>query len=382
MEQLEARLCLAVPGPGGGPVPVPNPINVVTMTASHPILEEDLDADRPMSVTFTVHRDGELDQALTVQIQAPTGTATKGADYTSPPTSVTFGVNEFSKSFVVEVIDDAIAEPAKQGEPDETFSLALVRRQDRTAWTDDTPIKITINDGSQFYYLGWSLRLGPDRLRTDSVSEAVSEYVWSSPEDPNNVPGGIPVNYFRRIEYLYYYDEWVPKYGDTSDYWMSKMDGDAIDDNDVSFTYGADERTQHSFSFGLGASMPPLNVTLFNYQYTTVGGQFASQTFAAGADDDTKVRVVAFVKQRVYYVQAFEFSQTDADYDGVDADKWEHQGTTEYEKGRGSPGLPEMLRAVFEIKRFWLDPDDARVPNLFPPSQSKEDDKPEDYWWK
>jgi CSLREA domain-containing protein len=62
------------------------------------------------SFNVTVVRTGGSTGTLTVALTAD-GTATPGADYTAPPSSITFADGETSKTFSVQVVNDGVTEP-------------------------------------------------------------------------------------------------------------------------------------------------------------------------------------------------------------------------------------------------------------------------------
>jgi Ca2+-binding RTX toxin-like protein len=70
--------------------------------------------------SFNLTRDGDLSQTLTVNLSAPTGTATSGTDYQNLPTTVTFAAGESQATVVLSAIDDSIYEGK------ETVTLGIV----------------------------------------------------------------------------------------------------------------------------------------------------------------------------------------------------------------------------------------------------------------
>jgi hypothetical protein len=91
--------------------------------------------------TFTLTRTGDLATALTVNLAAPTGTATSATDYTAIATTATFAVGSATATVNVAPIDDTIVEPT------ETISLALAAGNGYTLGaTTAASINLTDND--------------------------------------------------------------------------------------------------------------------------------------------------------------------------------------------------------------------------------------------
>ncbi len=91
--------------------------------------------------TFILTRTGDLATALTVNLAAPTGTATSGTDYTALATTATFAVGSATATVNVAPIDDTIVEPT------ETISLALAAGAGYTLGTmTAASINLTDND--------------------------------------------------------------------------------------------------------------------------------------------------------------------------------------------------------------------------------------------
>jgi Domain of unknown function (DUF4114)/Calx-beta domain len=91
--------------------------------------------------TFTLARTGNLAAALTVNLAAPTGTATSGVDYTALATTATFAAGSATATVNVLTIDDLLVEPT------ETIGLALAAGNGYTLGTTTTAsINLTDND--------------------------------------------------------------------------------------------------------------------------------------------------------------------------------------------------------------------------------------------
>jgi FG-GAP-like repeat/Calx-beta domain len=91
--------------------------------------------------TFTLARTGDLAAALTVNLAAPTGTATSGVDYTALAPTATFAVGSATATVTVATIDDTLVEPT------ETIGLALATGAGYTLGTTTAAtINLTDND--------------------------------------------------------------------------------------------------------------------------------------------------------------------------------------------------------------------------------------------
>jgi predicted secreted protein len=71
------------------------------------------------SVTITVTRSGGVASGVTVDYATSDGSASSGSDYTAAAGTLSFGVNELSKTFSIALLNDASAEG------NETVNLAL-----------------------------------------------------------------------------------------------------------------------------------------------------------------------------------------------------------------------------------------------------------------
>jgi Calx-beta domain/Domain of unknown function (DUF4114) len=91
--------------------------------------------------TFTLTRTGDLAAALTVNLAAPTGTATSGVDYTALATTATFAVGSATATVTAVTIDDLLVEPT------ETIGLTLAAGAGYTLGTTTAAtINLTDND--------------------------------------------------------------------------------------------------------------------------------------------------------------------------------------------------------------------------------------------
>ncbi len=119
-------------------VPVEPTLPAVTLAATDSTATE----AGPTAATFTLTRaGGDVNQPLTVFLNAPTGTATEGADYTGLPRTVTFAAGQSSVPVTFTAVNDAL------DEPDESVFLTLAAG---TSYTVGTPgsatATITDND--------------------------------------------------------------------------------------------------------------------------------------------------------------------------------------------------------------------------------------------
>ena len=395
IETLEDRRLLAgfgVGGPVGGPATTPKVEFSLSVESATPVINEEGTVEE-REVTFYVDR-GEIfiDRAFTFGVQVVTADhvtdvnrrAEQGKDYSLPSNmTITLDAGQQRDEFTVLVKDDAVAEPVNYngtGSKTEQFALALVPSQHDDYDVVDTPALVTIQDGTREYYSDWKKRLGPDSLTTGNTAVATSDpVILSSGNGGGAVGGGPPTSFTKTVEHLRYYDVWSVVTAQTSGSWMSDADGDGKDDNDVSLDVANYRGTDNSFTFGLGVDQEPLEVTLFEYTYSNSNTTAVGQTFEAAAADNQKVRLVVLAKTRHYEKRVDVYSQKyNGTMRGYDPDGWGQPTITFEALGTGSK-FPEMQKAVFEINRYWLDPDDALVPSLF--TQSKDGEDPEDKFW-
>ena len=392
MDLLESRRLLAggsgigggPGGPGGGDIKYQISLSINPDHAAR-------DEEGPLAqreVTFRVNRgQWAINEDMTFGVQVVTDQyvtdpklrAVAPQDYTTPPTSITVDAGHEVGEFTVVVKNDAIAE-GKVGDlsPKETFVLALVPRETATYKVTDGPVSVDIFDGSRYYYSDWKKRLGPDSLTTGNTAVATSDPVIQAHGGGGAIGGGPPTSFIKTVEHLYYFDVSAVVAAQKSGEWMNDVDGDGKDDNDVSLNVTNYRGSDHSFTFSLGVDRKPVEVTLFQYTYSTSNQTAVGQTFEAGASDNQKVRLVVLARTRHYEKRVDTYTQISDGLGGYDPNGWGEPTTTYEAVGTGSE-FPEMQKAVFEINRYWLDPDNTLVPSLF--TQSKENEKPEDKFW-
>lgn len=379
VESLEVRRLLSGDGGstggggiGGGEWDDNPPEHQVSISADHVILQEE---DSPI-VTFTVARQaGPISEKLVVGLELVdlTGinrTATPGEDFEAPPASVTIEPNEPSATFTVSITDDDDNE-LQDGEeaPIPTQEFFQVRAKSTSNLTGDHSEKVRILDASRYYYTDWEKTFGRDSLVGGNVA------LGTVTEEPYFHPGvGTDPFWERRVEHYYFYDVWIPKnsLAQSSGAWMNDEDEDGIDDNDVSFPFEITQETSHSFSVHLDGEAAPVTFSVFDYTASWSNTSGVAPVLAANADDNERVHVVPIVKERIYEKRVDVQRQ---DYDGnpQPTGTWETVNV-HYDRLLGGMKQKQVEKLVFKIKRYWLDPDDDRVPSLF--TQSKHDQPP------